>query len=360
MSGPAATPTGTPTAARPPFAVALFMEAAQRLGLAARVVDPEFGYLWELEWPDGHRRTLIGAKTPINDASAAQVCGDKHYASMVLERAGLRVPEAVRCLSPVYFARGEFADRTGPAPGVAFAERAGFPLVVKPNKLSHGRSVRFAWNEAELLAAIDEVFERDTIALVQRPASGREFRLDFLDGEFLVGYERAPLVVEGDGTRTLGELLAAADPRFEAADSRDARRAEIATTEAFTERRAANDEFGFDTPLASGERIDFARGVLNLNRCATGRLVETLPAPWLAWAQRVGRALALRLFGIDLRVESLDADPHTATIIEVNSAPLVNQIARMGQHERAVEAQRRVLAALRSNDPTPCPPPESR
>jgi len=338
-------PDATP--ARPPFAVALFMEAAERLGLTARIVDPEFGYLWELEWPDGARRTLIGAKTPVNDASAAQICGDKHYCGLVLERTGFGVPETVRCLSPVYFARGEYADRTGPAPGVAFAARAGYPLVVKPNKLSHGRSVRFVESEPELLAAIDEVFERDTIALVQRPATGREFRLDFLDGDFLVGYERAPLVVEGDGRRTLAELLAAIDARFDDAESRDTRRAEIASTEAFGERAAADPGFGFDAVLAPGERLDFARGVLNLNRCATGRVLASVPEPWLAWARRLGDALSLRLLGVDLRVASLDADPDTATIIEVNSAPLVNQIARMGHHELAVEAQRRVLAALR-------------
>lgn len=336
-----------PGAAPPPFAVALFMEAAERLGLAARIVDPEFGYLWELAWPDGERRTFIGAKTSINDASAAQICGDKHYCGMVLERAGFRVPETVRCLSPAFFAGGALADRTGPGPGLEFAERAGFPLVVKPNRLSHGRSVAFVESAPELLAAIDEVFERDTLALVQRPAVGREFRLDFLDGEFLVGYERAPLVVQGDGTSTLADLLQAADARFDEADSRDVRRAEIASTAAYLERSRADANFGFDTVLAPDERVDFARGVLNLNRCATGRVLEQVPEAWLEWARRLGQALHLRLFGVDLRVASLEADPDTATVIEVNSAPLVNQIARMGHRELAVETQRRVLAALR-------------
>lgn len=330
--------------------MALYQEAARRLGLTSRVLDPEFGFLWELEDSKGTRRTICGAKVPINDASAAQISGDKHYGGIVLERAGFRAPSTVRCLSPTKFGHGEYASRCGSEPALAFAVERGYPLVVKPNRLSHGRAVQHVTDAATLLNAIDAVFAVDDIALVQTFAAGREFRLDVLDGQFLVGYEREPLVARGDGVHTIAELLAACDSRFGHSQESAVRLAEVERSAVLSE----NAPDGLATVLPVGSDLDFSGGVLNLNRCATARVIESLTPAWTDWCSRVAGAMHLRHIGIDLRVASLESDPAEAVILETNSAPLVNQIAHMGHRELAIESLVRVLRAL--TEPSPLPP----
>jgi glutathione synthase/RimK-type ligase-like ATP-grasp enzyme len=339
-----------PTLAPPPLAVALYQEAAHRLGFTTRILDPEFGFLWELEDRRGVRRTICGAKVPINDAAATQISGDKHYGGIVLERAGFRVPSTARCLSPAAFGHGEYAARCGPAPALEFAREQGYPLIVKPNRLSHGRGVQRVTDEASMVAAIETVFAADDIALVQTFATGREFRLDLLDGEFLVGYEREPLVARGDGVRTVAELLAACDPRYGDPVESAVRLAEVERSTLLAERAAG----GLGTVLPAGTELDFSGGVMNLNRCATARVIDALPPVWADWCRRVAETMHLRHIGIDLRVASLDANPSEAVILETNSAPLVNQIAHMGHRERAIESLVRVLRAL--TEPSPLPP----
>jgi len=54
----------------------------------------------------------------------------------------------------------------------------------------------------------------------------------------------------------------------------------------------------------------------------------------------------LRHFGVDLRAPGFDGDPARATILEVNSSPLLVQLYRSGHAELAVQGQMKVLAAI--------------
>ncbi|MHC4260927.1 MAG: ATP-grasp domain-containing protein [Planctomycetota bacterium] len=318
-----------------PFAVELALEAADRLGWPTRVIDPEYGYLWELELPDGTRRALVGMKTPINDGAASQLSSDKHYSGLVLSEHGIRVPDGERALSPRHFAGTGYAERTRLDGVHAFAEARGFPLIVKPNRMSHGRLVRRVSDMRELEEAVRAVWELDRLALIQVVVPGRELRLDLLDGEFLAGYERRPHRLTGDGQRTMRELLIALDSRF-ASD--------------LALERAAADGLEATRVLERDESVELGNGILNLNRSATGVLIPDLPPRWLAWGRRVADAIGLRLAGIDLRIDCegdpLDADPERAVVIEVNGTPLLTQIARLGHRELALDAQARILSAL--------------
>lgn len=271
-----------------PPAVELCFIAADRLGLAATIIEPEFGYLFELA--DGRRRiTLFGGRSPLNDAVAAHLCEDKHYAAVILERAGFRVPATVRCIRPNSFRMFDTAGRDGMTPGLAFAETNGYPLVVKPNRLSSGIDVTFVPDADALPAAITHVWKSDYIALVQPYVAGDDLRLDFLDGELLVGYRRRP----GEG----------GDPH-----------------------------------------------ILNLNCGAVLELVEHVSDAWLAFARRLADAMRLRHFGVDVRLPAFEAEPTDATVLEVNASPALVQLFRSEHRAVAVAAQMRVLRAIMEND----------
>lgn len=269
-----------------PEAVRLMEEAALELGLTFRLLDPEGGHLFELS--DGRiTRTFLGGRSPLNDAVASRIADDKYYTELLLRRAGFRVPQSVRCLKPGAFS-AEYAGQTGHSPAQDWVRRHDLPLVVKPNRLSHGRHVQLVYDEQEMVDAILRVWEFDSIALVQTPHAGVDVRLDFLDTDYLVGY-----------TRTQAE--------------------------------------------GASERESL---ILNLT---LGARAEPLPAVSDAWHRHglaVGRALGLRYFGIDFKAPSMDADPADATVIEVNSSPLFVQMALQGHRAAALAAQKRVLSAV--------------
>ncbi|MBI4702668.1 MAG: hypothetical protein HY744_16220 [Deltaproteobacteria bacterium] len=323
-----------------PAAVALQIEAARRLGLHATTLDPEFGYLFELAG-GGRSITMLGGRSPLNDAVAARIAEDKHYTGLVLARRGFRTPGTERCLRPGYFLAGPCRDRAGTAPARRFAAEHGYPVVVKPNRQSHGREVALVRDLAELEAAIDRIWSIDYIALVQERIAGPDVRLDFLDGEYLLGYERVPLRVRGDGRATLRALLAREDPRYAGAEIWE--RAEV---DPLWRERVIGRGYDAAGVLAAGVEIDFGADILNLNRWARAALLPEIPADWLEHGCAVGRALGLRHFGIDFKGARPGEDPRAAAVIEVNASPLLQAVYRSGHAEAAIAAQVKVLRAV--------------
>lgn len=323
-----------------PTATQLCLEAAKRLGLDASVLDPEYGYLFELRKGD-RRHAMLGGRSPLNDAVAARLAEDKHYTGMLLERADLRTPRTTRCLSREHPTMASFRDRAGMAPGVEAAKALGYPVVVKPNRLSHGRGVSLVQDEGTLRRAVRAVWQLDAIALVQERIDGRDFRLDFLEGRFLIGYERRPLEVRGDGKRTLSQLLAARDPRF-AEPERQRRLTRDRRFRDVVERRG----WTVSSVLPEGAALSFDGPIQNLNGASTARLIERIPEGLRAACARAGEAVGLRHFGVDLKLEALEADPARAAFIEINASPLLSQMYLLGHREQALLAQMQVLEAL--------------
>lgn len=314
--------------------MSLIAEAAERLGWQTEVLD-EYGYLFELRRPDGARKVLLGGRSALNDAVAARLAGDKHYAAILMERAGLRVPRVARCIAPRHPAMQRYSDRAGVGPGLALAEALGYPVVVKPNSLSHGRGVTLVDDVGSLHEAVHACWALDPIALVQQLAGGRDYRLDFLDGEYLLGYERLPIVVTGDGEATLGALFEALDARFDRPEA-------LLKTPRIAEVLGARD-LTWGSVLGAGEVLDLGGPIRNLNAGCTARFLEAIPDALRDQCLRAAAAVGLRHFGVDLKLASLDADPDSAVFIEINASPLLTQIARIGHREEALAAQVRVL-----------------
>lgn len=310
-----------------PKAVALVAEACAHLGLEFEILDPEYNYLFEIRGP-GFRKPIIGGSSPINDVAAAKLAGDKYYASVLIERAGFRVPKTVRCLAPGRFHRPGYEERTGIEPALAFVADRGFPVIVKPNHASMGRGVVEADDIDEMRSALERIFGYDRIALVQEPIPTPDVRLDFLDGTFLVGYERIPARIVGDGERTVRALLADLDTRFAEG------------------RKWPDAGLDPDTVPTAGEPITLGGMILNLNGFATAHVIRQIPDAWLESCLRIGDAVGLRHFGIDLRGASLDDPPERATVIEINASPLLGGIYELGWPEAALQAQVRVLKAM--------------
>ena len=260
----------------------------------------------------------------------------------MLARAGVAVPPTARCVSREHPASRDASTIEAIRPAHDLATRCGYPLVVKPNRLSHGRGVRAVQDAEGLARAIEGAWELDPIAIVQEAIEGRDFRLDFLDGQFLVGYERRALRVIGDGARSLRALLAEVDPRC----ATDERLAALRRDTRF-ERALRRRGWSLDTIPEAHAELSFDGPIQNLNGASAPVLIPTVDESLRTWCVRVGGALGLRHFGIDLKARSLDADPVDAVVIEVNASPLVSQIYALGHVEAALEATMAVLEAAR-------------
>ncbi len=322
------------------------MRAAARIGYQTRIVDPTYGYLYEVSH-GGERRYIVGGMSPLNDAVAARIAQDKHYSAMVLEERGFRVTQGVRCLRAGYFKYEDYGNRSGFQPGIDLANRCGYPVIVKPNRMALGRDVVAVGSESELVEAVETVWRDDYIALVQAVAPGADLRLDFLDGSFLAGYQRRPVVVTGDGQRSIRQLLSDRDCRYASEEFFARRRGEAAWQARVTDRG-----WGEETVLDRGQVLSFDDPVLNLNRWATAEVVDDVPEAWLRYCLSIAEVFRLRHFGVDLRVpvaESEDwrrADPSRSVIIEVNASPSLVQLHQLGYEQRAIEGLSRVLRAL--------------
>ncbi|MEM6795844.1 MAG: hypothetical protein AAF725_17855 [Acidobacteriota bacterium] len=318
----------------------LRLEAARRLGCEIVPLDPETGFLYELRYR-GKTRLLHGGLSPLNDAVAARIASDKFHTGLVVQAAGFRFPASARCLRPGHFRSSEFDEHTGHEPARRFAKAHGFPLVIKPNRGSRGLDITVAADGRAMEEAIDQVWKRDYLALVQTPVAGIDLRLDLLDGEFLFGYVRRPVTLEGDGRRTVRELLADLDPRF----SGEAFERHLTGDEVWR-RNAGPRGWRLDTLPEAGDRLVLKTPILNLNRLCLGERLAGIDEAWLETCRTLSRRTHLRHIGIDFKVPDADAPPSLATVIEVKSSPSLAHMSRMGFAREALEAETRVVRAM--------------
>lgn len=316
-----------------PITTRLWMEAAARIGIDAEVLDPEDGNLLELRRGD-RRIAILGGISPLNTAASARLATDKYHAMILLERAGVRVPKTVRCAASP-------RDLGGLDVGKELADRLGYPVIVKANASSGGRGVHVVDDRGRLGNALREVWAIDPIALVQERIEGRDYRLDFLDGAFLLGFERCALRLRGDGQRSLTELLIEKDPRLADAGRRR-NLAEDPRCRDLLEKRG----WTLSSVPKEGAVLSFEGPIQNLDGASTARLVHQIPEGLRALGAKVGAALGLRHFGIDLKAETLEADPASATVIEVNPSPNLAELHLLGYREPAISVHARLLEAV--------------
>lgn len=312
--------------------------AAQRLGLTLEILDPECGQLFALSC-GAHRQIYVGGRSVLNDATSTRLAEDKFYTQLLLRQAGFSCPATQRCLNPQIPSHHRYPHLVGTDPGLRFAETQGYPLIAKPNRLSMGQQVCLVGDPSELVAALEQIWAVDRVALVQERIEGRDLRLDFLEDQYLIGYERIPLQIQGDGKHPVSLLMQAADPRFQ--------------DPLFWERVRQQSQLlwelehygvSLETVIPQGQALTVGAQIRNLNLFCTGRLIPTVTEEMRQTCVQIGRTLGLRHFGIDLRVIG-EISPQTTWVIEVNASPLLAQIYGLGYQEQALAAQCRVLQA---------------
>ena len=315
-----------------PFMGKLLRKLAPKIG-AKVLVEPEWGVVGQLTFKNGRRSYFRSNVIDINPLGASEIAKDKAYAAYFLRKLGYPVIEGKTFFSDAF---GKvLGSKRNSGAAVAYAKRLGFPVIAKPNSLSHGRGVHLAHNAQELERALKGVFKLDRIALVQRFEKGDDYRIVVLDGKVISAYKRVPLSVVGDGRSNVLQLLRKKQRGFDTS-GRDTK---LKLNDPRVRQKLQREGFTMRSVLPKGEAVILLDSANLSSGGDSVDVTRTIHSSLKKLAINVTKDMGLRLCGVDLLVVGDSSKkPKRRTIIEINSAPGLDHYAQSGKaQEKVVE-----------------------
>ncbi len=256
-----------------------------------------------------HQQRIQATITSKTSHIGVEIAQDKELTASLLGRAGLPTPRHERVQS---------ADEA-----VEVAERIGYPVVVKPMDLSHGRGV--ALNLADAAAvrdAFDKAYELTNYVLVEQYCLGNDHRVLVIGDRVVAVAERVPGHVVGDGASTIKALVdrVNSDPRRGVGHEKVLTRIEI---DHQASRLLALGGHTLETVLPAGQMFALrSTGNLSTGGTAVDR-TDVIHPDNAEIAVRAAKVVGLDVAGIDIVCadisKSLREKP--GVIVEVNAAP---------------------------------------
>jgi D-alanine-D-alanine ligase-like ATP-grasp enzyme len=305
---------------------------APQLG-AEVVLEPHHRIVGLIRFPNGRKSYFWDNKFNLNSVSAAKIAQDKGYTGHFLRLHGYSVPK-----TGIFFCerfRKHIGSQAGLAAALSFAEKLGWPVIVKPCRRSQGDGVALAGNRREFLAAARVVFKYDRTMLVQEARAGRDYRIVVLDGKVISAYERVPLAVTGDGRQSIRELLKELQREFD----RTGRDTRIPMDDPRIKSRLRRFHRTLDSVPAKGERVQLF-DIANLSvGGATIEITRRLHPSFARLAAGIARDMDLRFAGVDVIAPDATKPLGRYSVLEINSAPGLDHYASFGpEHEARIDA----------------------
>jgi D-alanine-D-alanine ligase-like ATP-grasp enzyme len=325
------------------FVSPILKKLARRAGLKV-VVEPTYGYVGQVVLPSGAKRYFRNTCFDLNPLGASEVAKDKAYASYFMKLMGFPVPEGDVFFSPHW--REVLNSRRGFEAAYRYACRLGFPVIVKPNSKSQGFGVCKVWTKQEFMRAVRFICEREHVFLVQRPVSGRDYRIVVLDDTVISAYERIPLSVVGDGRSSIVQLLKIKQRQFR----RNGRDTTLKLNDYRIALRLKRQRLSQRTIPARGQTIKLLDAA-NLSTGGEAMDVTNSMSPYFRnLAVRITSDMGLRYSGVDLILDGDICDASSKfVVLEINAAPGIDHYASVGKsQQRIVERMYlRVLNAMK-------------
>ncbi len=328
-----------------PFVTEILKKVAPSIG-AELMIEPEYGFVGQVTFRNGRKVLFRGSNFNINRLGSVEIARDKGYSSFFLRAFGYETPEGQTFFSEKLCqnlkVRRDIDD------GFAYAQRLGFPVILKPNNRSQGVLVTKVYNKREYYRTARRVFEKSSVLLVQRFYGGRDYRIVVLDDEVISAYERMPLAVVGDGRSSIGELLSKKQRQF----VKTGRDTIIDTGDFRIGIKLRRQKMSFDSVPAKGVAVQLLD---NANLSAGGDALDVtgeIHPDFYGLAVRLTREMGLRLCGVDIITEDIAAPLGEYVVIEINGAPGLDNYASIGREQSAVVEQLylKVLKALEGDD----------
>ncbi|MBI2601387.1 ATP-grasp domain-containing protein [Candidatus Daviesbacteria bacterium] len=315
-----------------PLISSILLELSKKLQINL-LIEPEYGYVGRIKTKDGKVFYYCNSRLDINRLGASEIAKDKAYASYFMNQLGYPVPEG-ESFYPDRWCQIIKSNKNISA-AVKYAEKLGYPVIVKPNSGSQGRGVEKVYNKDGLLKALAFAFNevKDNVALVQKFIDGDDYRIVVVDDAVLCVYRRKPLSVIGNGKDTVNGLLNEKQQMF-AARGRDT---VINLADPRLERRFKNTNINFDTVLAKGKVLPLLD---NANLSAGGEAEDVtllLHEDYKKMAIKLSQDMGLKFSGIDIKtLDPISESIKQYIIIEINSAPGLDYYAEMGNRQKRI------------------------
>jgi len=266
---------------------------------------------------------------PQNNATAATLASDKYFANCILKARGIPnlggdyffLSERHRGLRPTGHERED---------AFAYFKKLNASAFLKPLTGSRGDYAQAVDSKAALDRYLDEVSVHYDAVLMQPVVSGDECRIFLLDDEVVYSARKFSPVLEGDGTRSIGDLL----------------REHNATLK--TRGLSAIDPDSVapadrELVLPAGERWKIP-GRTNLS--AGGHMTFASPSSTaLKLAREATRALGLRAAAVDVFTD-IGGNPDGIAIVEVNANPSIRLLEELQRPDLILQIWRHTFSAL--------------
>ena len=305
--------------------------ACAELGLDFESIDGGSGLVFRAASASGSVYFGAGRCSwyPQNNATAATLASDKYFANCILKARG--IPN----LGGDYFFLSERHRGLRPtghdrADAFAYFKKLNASAFLKPLTGSRGDYAQAVDGETALGRYLDEVSVHYDAVLMQPVVSGNEYRIFLLDHEVVYSARKFSPAIEGDGARSVGDLLHEHNARLEARGLSAIDPGRIAPAD-------------LERILPPGERWKIP-GRTNLS--AGGHMTFASPhSTALEMAREATRAIGLRAAAVDLFTD-IGGNPDNIAIIEVNSNPSIRLLEELQRPDLILEIWRHTFSAL--------------
>ncbi len=332
-----------------PYLTSLVKKLAPKVG-ARFMLEPEWGIAGQIIYPNKIVRSLRMYSLDLNHIASSDIARDKDYAKFFMKERGYPVAAGQTVFSDAWAKVLKSNNKI--SAGVKYAEKLGYPLIIKPNSKSQGVGVTLVWNRTELVSGLKEIFKGDKIAIIEQYLPGHDYRIVVLDKEVISAYERIPLSVVGDGKSSIFKLLQQKQKSFNVS-GRDTK---INFKDKRIKLKLKHSDHTLNTILPNGEKVFLLD---NANLSTGGDSVDvtnTINVGFRKIAVNLSRDMGLRMAGVDIMVTRGDITKNPKDcnyyIIEINAAPGLDHYVMTGKKQRKiVEAMYlKVLKALGKKD----------
>ncbi|MBF0588169.1 MAG: N-acetylglutaminylglutamine synthetase [Magnetococcales bacterium] len=277
----------------------IIIDEARRRGIAVEVIHASMG-LFNLSF-GGRTIKCWESLSELTPATSMSICDRKDITHTILKKAGLKVPDQ--------------QVESGKKSNEAFLKKHG-RLVIKPARGEQGQGISVdVSTKKELATAIRKARQQCPTVLLETLSLGEDLRIIVIDYKVIAASVRRPASVQGDGVKSIRQLIRKQSRRREAATHGESR----IPMDQETTRCVSKMGYNMDDVLREGVTLA-VRKTANLHTGGTIHDVTEQLHPALAKAARsAAQALEMPVTGLDFMVQSVSEPEYV--IIEANERP---------------------------------------
>lgn len=296
-------------------------------------LEPEWNVVGQIKFKNGKKSYFRYNTLDLNPMGASEIARDKDYSNFFIQSLGFPIIPKSKTFYSDKWANAIGALDRKIDDAFRYAKEIEFPVIVKPNSGSQGYGVSLVNNKGEFYDALNLIFQKDRVAIVQKQVKGNDYRIVVLGDRVISAYQRIPLNIVGNGTNTIKELLALKQEEF----IRLGRDTKINIADSRIGIKLHHQGLTIDSIPNKDERI-FLLDNANLSTGGDSIDLTNEISPFFKdISVRLTREMGLKLCGVDLMIDGAISDKEANYwVIEINSAPGLDHYAKIGADQESI------------------------